>query len=158
MDWHELPSLTALRAFSALAETGSASAAGARLNVSHAAISQQIKALEGHMGLPLVDRSGRALALTKEGDVLAEALREGFGTIAQTVMQLTGADADRPLQISTTPQFATNWLMPRLADFQENQPDVDLMINPSPVLSDHGPGGIDLGIRFGLGVWDGLDA
>ncbi|QIE46873.1 LysR family transcriptional regulator [Pseudohalocynthiibacter aestuariivivens] len=158
MDWHSLPPLTALRAFAALAEAGSASAAGARLNVSHAAISQQVKALESHIGLALVDRSGRALALTAEGEALAVSLADGFGVIAQTVAQLTGADAERPLQVSTTPQFAANWLMPRLRDFQTRHPGIDLMVNPSPVRADPTPGGIDLGVRFGKGVWSGLDA
>ena len=85
MDWLALPPLTALRAFAALAETGSAVAAGERLNVSHAAISQQLKTLEAHMGVTLVDRSGRQLALTPEGQRLAEALTAGFGTIARSV-------------------------------------------------------------------------
>jgi LysR family glycine cleavage system transcriptional activator len=158
MDWRTLPPLTALRAFAALAQTGSASGAGAALSVSHAAISQQIKTLEAHMGLSLVRREGRGLALTPEGQQLAEALTEGFGLIAQRVSSLTGADAQRPLQISTTPQFAATWLMPRLRDFQSCNPSVDLMVHPSPQCADPVAGGIDVAIRFGLGVWDGLDA
>lgn len=158
MDWKDLPPLTALRAFYALSETGSAVAAGAMLNVSHAAISQQVKALEAHMGLPLVDRSGRALALTPSGQELAEALKSGFGTMARAVATLTGADADRPVHVSTTSLFATTWLMPRLADFQSKQPDIDLMVNPSADLHDPEPGGIDVGLRFGSGDWPGLDS
>ena len=158
MDWQVLPPLTALRAFAALAQTGSASDAGAALNVSHAAISQQIKALEAHMGLGLVRREGRGLALTPEGQQLAEALDEGFGLIAQRVSALTGADAQRPLQISTTPQFAAAWLMPRLRDFQLRHPGIDLMVHPSPQRADPVAGGVDIAIRFGLGAWDGLTA
>ncbi|MFX0545039.1 LysR family transcriptional regulator [Roseovarius sp. S1116L3] len=158
MDWRTLPPLNALRAFAALAQTGSARGAGAALNVSHAAISQQVKALEAHMGLALVRREGRGLALTAEGQHLAEALDEGFGQIAQRVAMLTGADAERPLQISTTPQFAATWLMPRLRDFQARHPGVDLMVHPSPQRADPAPGGVDLAIRFGLGRWDGLEA
>jgi len=158
MDWRSLPPLSALRAFAALAEAGSASGAGAALNVSHAAISQQIKALEAHLGLALVRREGRGLALTDEGRHLAGALSEGFGLIAQQVAALTGADAQRPLQISTTPQFAAAWLMPRLRDFQTRHPGVDLMVHPSPRRADPAPGGVDLAIRFGLGAWDGLEA
>ena len=75
-DWHRLPPLSALRAFSAYAETGSVTRAGALLNVSHAAISQQMRNLETHLGLALLDRSGRALALTPEGQQLADALAE----------------------------------------------------------------------------------
>lgn len=158
MDWHSLPPLTALRAFAALAETGSVNEAGEKLNVSHAAISQQVKALEAHMGISLVDRSGRSLALTHEGQELAEALSVGFGAIARTVEALTGADADRPLQISTTQLFAVSWLMPRLKDFQDRHPEIDLMINPTPDVVDLAACGIDVALRFGTGDWPGLDS
>ena len=158
IDWIHLPPLTALRAFAALSEAGTAAAAGAALNVSHAAISQQVKLLETHMGVALVDRSGRRLQLTREGRELADALAEGFGTIAEAIAALTGADADRPLQITATPQFAAAWLMPRLGDFQARHPDVDLLVNPSPQRCDPAPGGVDVAIRFGAGQWEGLDA
>jgi LysR family glycine cleavage system transcriptional activator len=158
MDWTRFPSLTALRAFSVLSETGSVVAAGAALNVSHAAISQQIKALEAHMGVALVDRSARALALTAEGEELAQALRVGFETMARSVEALTGADADRAVHVSTTQLFAMTWLMPRLLDFQTKNPGVDLMVNPSADLNDPSPGGIDVALRFGSGDWPGLEA
>jgi LysR family glycine cleavage system transcriptional activator len=158
MDWQALPPLTALRAFSALAETGSTAAAGARLNVSHAAISQQVRQLETHMGVALVDRSGRQTRLTAEGRDLADALALGFGAIARAVEALTGADAARPLQISTTPSFAAHWLMPCLSEFRQAHPQVDLMIDPTPRLVGMEPGGIDIAIRYGTGDWPGLDA
>jgi LysR family glycine cleavage system transcriptional activator len=158
MDWLSLPPLSALRAFAAFAETGSAVQAGARLNVSHAAVSQQIRALETHTGLSLVNRGGRSLALTAEGRQLADALTEGFGTISRTLQALTGADAARPLQVSTTQVFATTWLMPRLPYFQQQHPGIDLMINPSVELCDPAPGGIDVALRFGEGDWPGLAA
>lgn len=158
MDWLNLPSLTALRAFSALAETGSAMRAGEALNVSHAAISQQIKALEAHMGVQLVDRSGRRLQLTAEGRELAEALKVGFGTMARSIDALTGADANRAVHVSTTQLFAATWLMPRLLDFQTRHPGIDLMVNPSAEVHKIEPGGIDVALRFGTGDWPGLDA
>lgn len=158
MDWLSLPPLTALRAFAALSETGSTIAAGAQLNVSHAAVSQQVKALESHLGVALVDRSGRQLVLTDQGQQLAEALRIGFGAIARTVEALTGADADRPLQISTTPSFAANWLMPRLTEFRHGHPGIDIMIDPTPQIVRLEPGGFDIAIRYGDGTWPGLDA
>ena len=83
MDWAALPPLTALRAFAAYADTGSMTEAGARLNVSHAAVSQQIKALEDHLGLSLLDRARGGGALTPEGRVLAETAQEGFSAIAR---------------------------------------------------------------------------
>ncbi|SMC50160.1 LysR family transcriptional regulator [Primorskyibacter flagellatus] len=158
MDWRSLPPLSALRAFSAYAETGSVVAAGSALNVSHAAISQQLRSLETHMDVRLLDRSGRTLALTAEGQQLADALAAGFGRIWQTVEALTGAHASRALQVATTPSFASHWLMPRLASFRVAHPDIDIMINPSPALTDPTPGGVDVALRYGAGKWPGLEA
>lgn len=158
MNWLDMPPLTALRAFAALAERGSAVEAGALLNVSHAAISQQIRVLETHMNVALVDRSGRRLGLTAEGRALAEALKLGFGAIARTVEELTGADADRPLSISTTPMFAAAWLMPQMAGFYADHPGASLTISTTPEVQPLSPGGIDVALRYGDGVWQGLDA
>ncbi|MEL7282071.1 MAG: LysR family transcriptional regulator [Pseudomonadota bacterium] len=158
MDWRTLPPLSALRAFAAFSESGSVQRAGNALGVSHAAISQQIRSLEAHMGLKLVDRSSRALEMTVEGAKLAKALTEGFSVIDRAVAALTGADAERPVHISTTQLFAMTWLMPRLTDFQDKHPGIDLMVNPSAELTDPGPGGFDLALRFGAGNWPGLDS
>lgn len=158
MLWRTMPSLSALRAFAALAETRSVSAAGRMLNVSHAAISQQIRALEAHLGVKLLSRNGRGVVLTNEGAQLARAVTDGFEGIARTIDEITGADAERPLQISTTPTFAAIWLMPRITDFRNDHPDVDLMLNPSADLVDPTPGGIDIAIRYGRGHWPGFEA
>ena len=112
LDWHSLPSLGALRAFAALAETGSFARAGAALNVSHAAVSQRVRALEETLGVALLDRQGRSAVLTPEGLQLAAALDAAFQDIRRAVDDLTDIDASRPLQITTTPAFAVSWLMP----------------------------------------------
>ncbi|SFE48099.1 LysR family transcriptional regulator [Roseivivax sediminis] len=158
MPFSRLPPLSALRAFSAFAETGSVTRAGAILNVSHAAVSQQLRNLETHLGVKLLDRSGNRLALTPEGSQLADTLIAAFGRIAQTVDALTGADADRPLHVSTSPSFASNWLMPRLAGFRTAHPEIDIMIDPTPRLNDPEPGGIDVAIRYGEAGWPGLES
>lgn len=158
LDWRSLPPLAALRAFAALAQTGSASAAGAALNVTHAAVSQQLRKLETHLGVPLVQRDGRGLALTPAGESLAAVLLESFGQIAVQAELISGAGAGRPLQVTTTPNFAANWLIPRLAGFRAAHQQIELMLNPTPDLSRIGPGGADLGIRFGSGGWSGVEA
>lgn len=158
MDWTNIPALSSLRAFSAFATTGNVTQAGNSLNVSHAAISQQLRALERHLGVPLLDRSGRSMTLTDAGDRLARALELGFGAIELAVQELTGADATRPLHISTTPTFASNWLMPRLTEFRAAHPDIDLVLDPSPQVLALEPGGIDVALRYGGGKWSGLDA
>ena len=158
MHWQSLPSLSALRAFAALAEAGSFSRAGAALNVSHAAISQQVRALEERLGVLLVVRGGPRGRLTPEGLRLAQALAAAFADIAQAVDEVTGADAGRPLQVTTTSAFASNWLMPRLSEFRHLHPEVELMLNPTSQLIELAPGGVDVAIRFGTGTWRGLDA
>lgn len=157
MHWQSLPSLSALRAFAALAETGNFTRAGEALNVSHAAVSQQVRALEERLGVLLVARGGARGRLTPEGERLAQALATAFGGIAEVVDELTGADG-RPLQVTTTSAFAANWLMPRLSEFRHLHPEVELMLNPTSQIVEIAPGGVDVAIRFGKGHWRGLDA
>lgn len=158
MDWRDLPPLTALRSFAAFAETGSVVAAGDALGVSHAAISQQLRSLETHLDVALLNRDGRAMTLTAEGEQLANTLHSGFGGMIDAVRLIKGARDDRPLHISTTPTFAASWLMPRLPKFRELHPEVDLMLDPTPEVVNLSPDGIDMAIRYGPGNWVGLDA
>jgi LysR family glycine cleavage system transcriptional activator len=158
MDWRNLPPLSALRAFHALAENGSFTRAGAALNVSHAAVSQQVRALEARLGVELLSRGGRRGTLTPEGERLAEALSAAFLGIGRAVDELTGADALRPLQVTTTSAFAMSWLMPRLSEFRHEHPEIGLMLDPTSELVELGPGGVDVAIRHGRGRWRGLEA
>lgn len=157
VDWARLPPLSALRAFAAFAEAGNLSTAGARLNVTHAAISQQLRSLEDRLGVQLLDREGRRNVLSAEGRRLAQALEQGFGTIEQAIGELTGEDAARPVQISASPTFASAWLMPRLTDLRARHPEVNLMIDASPEVRELRAGELDIAIRHGLGDWAGLE-
>lgn len=157
MDWLSLPPLAALRAFCAYAEHGNIAKAGMALNVSHAAISQQLRSLEDHLGTPLLDRSHRSLELTQEGAHLAQALLLGFGAVQSAVQDISTQGAARPLHISCTPMFAANWLMPRLAEFRLKHPEIDLVIDPRGELVELQPGGIDIALRYGAGQWPGLE-
>ncbi len=158
MKWTQLPPLSTLRAFAAFAEHGNLSAAGAALNVSHAAISQQLRALETHTAVALLDRSGRRLRLTPEGAELAQALLSGFETMERVLDGLTEREALRPLDISTTPSFASGWLMPRLARFRALHPDIHLRLDPTAELRPLEPGGTDIALRYGDGNWPGYDS
>lgn len=158
INWIGLPPFAALRAFAAYAESGSLTEAGTRLNVTHAAISQQIRGLEERLGIKLLERNGPRTALSLEGQRLALALEQGFETIASAIDELTGADAARPVQVSVTPTFASFWLMPRLADLRARHPEISLMIDASPGLRQMRSGELDVAIRHGLGDWDGIEA
>ncbi|QDC08311.1 LysR family transcriptional regulator [Oceanicola sp. D3] len=156
MPLRDLPPPAMLRAFAALAEAGSITAAGEALGVTHAAISQQIRALESHLGVALVQRDGRSVRLTEAGEELGAAVSGGFALIGDAVTRITGQGEGRPVQITTTPMFAAHWLMPRLAGFRERFPEVELMLNPSPQLATLSPGGVDIAIRHGKGDWPGV--
>jgi len=158
MDWRGLPSLNSLKTFAVVAETKSLSAAGRELNVTHAAISQQVKSLENFLGLQLVVREGRGIALTPEGTQLYQGLSSGFETIRDTVDELLSEDIARPLNITVTPSFAISWLMPRINDFRLKHPEIELMINPTAEVVELKPGGVDLAVRFGKGDWPGLES
>ncbi len=148
MSWSNLPSLNSLRAFAALAETGSYSQAGALLHVTHAAVSQQVKALEERLSVSLVVREGRGIRLTAEGLTLARDLDSGFTAIKRGIEALAKSSASQPVQLSTSPAFAMEWLMPRIQDFQNRYPDIPLMLNPTSKVVDLKPGGFDLAIRY----------
>ncbi|MBD3763795.1 MAG: LysR family transcriptional regulator [Rhodobacterales bacterium] len=158
MDWRRMPPLTALRAFEATARLSGFSQAARELNVTHAAVAQQVRALEDHLGQSLVRREGRALVLTEAGSRLAQALGEGFSTIQAGVEALQAGQAERPVRISLTTAFAAQWLMPRLRDFWDKHPDIGLSLHPDPHVVDLRREGMDLAIRFGNGQWPGLDS
>ncbi len=157
MDWKSVPSLAALRAFEAAARTGSIAEAAASLNVTHAAISQHVRALERGFGAALLVRGPRGVAPTPEGDALARALADGFGRIAEGTAALRARIAGRPLTVAVTPTLAENWLMPRLGRFWAAHPGIEIALRPSGVLADIARGEADIAIRYGMGDWPGLD-
>jgi LysR family glycine cleavage system transcriptional activator len=158
MDWRDIPSLAALRAFEAAARLGSYSEASRELNVTHAAVAQHVRALEAHFGQPLLRRAGRGMAPTEVGQRLAVALSAGFGEIAAGVRAVMQGRAERPVSLTTTPSFAETWLMPRLAQFWSAHPDVPLSISTGARLADLRRDGFDIAIRYGRGAWPGCEA
>jgi len=156
MDWRNIPSLASLRAFEATARLHSFSKAARELNVTHAAIAQHVRSLESYFSETLAVRNGRGMAVTAKGAALANSLQSGFSTIADGVENLRRFSENRPLNISLTPTFAANWLMPRIGEFWGQHPDITVNLNPSIHLTDLAQDGIDMAIRYGRGNWQGL--
>lgn len=152
-----LPPMAMLRAFEAAARHLSFSEAAREMNVTHVAIGQQVRRLEEHLGAALMVRSGRKLELTRDGAWLARRLIDGFDGIRAALAEFGAAAERRPLRVTLTPMFAANWLMPRLAEFRAEHPEIELMLNPSPERVDLRREHYDLAIRFGLGDWPGLE-
>jgi DNA-binding transcriptional LysR family regulator len=136
MDWDKL------RIFHAVAEAGSFTHAGDTLNLSQSAVSRQISALEDSLRVPLFHRHARGLILTEQGELLYRTAHEVFGKLAMTEAQLTESK-DRPkgpLKINTTVAFGSTWLAPRMREFMEVYPEIEVHL----VLSD---GELDLSMR-----------
>lgn len=150
-----IPSLPALRAFEAAARLSSFKQAADELSVTATAVSHRIRSLEDEMGCRLFVRKTRAVDLTPEGRALYSAVREGFDTIAAGVEKLR--QRARPaIKLSTTPAFAAKWLVPRLAHFQAQHPDIDIHVHASNRPIDLSTGAIDIAIRYGQGRYDGM--
>jgi LysR family glycine cleavage system transcriptional activator len=148
MNWSGLPPLNSLRAFAALAEAGSYKKAAVALSVTHAAVSQQVRLLEGRLSTLLVVPHGRGIRMTKDGLALARELNDGFSVIRSGVENIIRSGATHPVQLSTSPAFAMEWLMPRIQDFQSTYPEIPLLINPTARLVDLGPDGVEVAIRY----------
>jgi len=153
-----LPPLNALRAFEAAARHLSFTKAAEELNVTPAAISHQIKTLEEITGAPLFKRLTRALALTERGRDALPALSDGFDLLADATAKLTNTQQSSVLTLTTAPSFAARWLVPRLDEFQEQNPDIKVRIDASLTLVDLRRDGVDVAIRYGLGDYPGHHA
>lgn len=151
-----LPPLNAVRAFEAAAARSSFSQAAEDLNVTQAAVSHQIKALEEWFGFPLFRREARAVRLTPEGAQLFETARDALDALAETAQRLRADDGSAPLTITVLHSFAATWLVPRLRRFHDRHPDIDVRITTSETLVDLVRSDIDVAIRYGMGDWPGL--
>ena len=143
-----LPQLNQMRGFEAAARLGSFKAAGEELNLSPTAISHQISNLEDRLGILLFERKTRVVKLTPEGSQLAETVYQALQKLAMTIEDISLTKS--VLRVSTTTSFASMWLVPNLAGFQELYPEIQVDIKTSEELIDIGRDrGVDLAIRYG---------
>jgi len=153
-----LPSLNGLRAFEAAARHLSFTLAASELNVTQTAISHQIRRLEAELGIRLFIRQNRALALTPEARDYLPGVRAAFNDLRLATDRLLRKDDDKVLTVSTLASLAAKWLLPRLTDFQERHPGIDVRITTSTSLVDFQRDNVDAAIRYGRGQWPGLRA
>ncbi|MBI1175574.1 MAG: transcriptional regulator GcvA [Sideroxydans sp.] len=153
----QLPPLNALRAFEAAARHLSFVRAAEELHVTPAAISQQIKLLEDHLGTALF-RRGKKLALSDAAATVLPQISEALDQIERAMLRLQpGSNADT-LVISAPPAFAARWLIPRLDDFQSRHPDIQLRLLATRRLVNFRVEDVDVAIRFGSGDYADLVA
>lgn len=153
-----LPSLNGLKAFEAAARNKSFSDGAAELFVSHAAISRHIKELEEYLGTQLFTRTGRGVELTEPGTRFGALLTPLFDQLADAAREAAAVGDVRSLTVSVEPAIASRWLVGRLGRFNQLHPDIELNIDPTTRLVDFYADNVELGIRYGLGGWDDVDA
>ncbi len=147
-----LPSLTALRAFEAAARHMSFAKAADELNVTPAALSYQIKALEADLGTALFRRLNRAVELTEAGRALAPGAADAFATLSTAWRNTKRLNNSGVLTVTAGPAFTSKWLAPRLYDFAQAHPDIELRFHASLRIADFDRDEVDVAIRFGRGI------
>lgn len=141
----KLPPLNALKAFEVAARTGSFVQAGAELGVSSAAVSQQVKHLEGYLGKQMFRRQGNQISLTDAGRTVYPRLEQAFGDIADLTASISEGRAKSRIVISVLPTMAELWLIPRLAGFVHSGA-IEIRLAEDPV--NFAADGIDLRVTY----------
>lgn len=151
-----LPPLNALKVFDAAARHLSFTRAAEELFVTQAAVSHQIKTLEDFLGLKLFRRRNRSLLLTEEGQSYYLDIKEIFFSLNEATRKLQARSAKGALTVSLLPSFAIQWLVPRLASFNQAHPDIDVRIQAVDREEDKLADDVDVAIFYGRGNWPGL--
>lgn len=148
-----LPPLNPLRAFEATARRGSVSAAARELNVTHGAVSHQIRALELSFNAALFERGGKRLRLTPQGALLLPAVTHAFAEIAAATAAMTRPATSGELTVTCVPALLSFWMIPRLHLFTEQFPDVQLRLIASNDEANLDSPDVDVCLLYGDGNW-----
>lgn len=151
-----LPSINALLALEAVDRLGSASAAAQELSLTQGAVSRQVKALEGQLGVRLVDRSTMRLTLTPAGADYVSNVRSALTGLAEASLKLKANPTGGTLELSILPAFAMHFLAPRLRDFSRRHPEVTLTLNTRLRPFDFRTEPFHAAIHFGQKDWPGV--
>ncbi len=151
----QLPPLNAVRAFEAAARHLSFARAADELHVTPAAISQQVKLLEEHLGVTLFVR-GKKLALSVAAHTVLPPVSAALDQIERAMLIARPHTQSNTLVVSAPPAFAARWLIPRLDDFQSRHPTIDLRLDATKRPVNFQVEDIDAAIRFGAGGYPGL--
>ena len=144
-----VPSLRSLLIFEAVARSGSCSAAAREFNLTQPSASRNIAQLEAHLGTPLFTRSAAGMELTREGQLLFQALGDGLHRVESALHEIAALRNRKDVvELSLSTAFVTHWLVPRLPAFHAAFPSVDLRFQLIPSNLRGGPGPVDLAMRM----------
>src|SRR5262245_28066762 len=152
-----LPPLNALKAFEAAARHESFTRAADELCVTQGAVSQQVKALEAELAIKLFNRERQRLVITEAGRDYLTVIRDALDRIAIGTEKLLERQNAGVLTVSTSPDFASKWLVHRLGHFAEAHTGIDLRVSATLHHVDFAREEVDLAVRHGDGNWPGLD-
>ena len=153
---YNLPPLPWLRAFEAAARLGSFTLAAEELALTPAAISHQVRSLEGQLGYPLFLRRNRHLLLTRLGENYLPAVRQAFSDLSLATTDVFGRGQQATLRLRCLQSFAQSWLIPRLPRFRAAHPEVRLQLHTAGWAGTVESERLDLDISYGQGEWTGV--
>lgn len=151
-----LPSISALLAFEAVARLGSATKAAQELSLTQSAVSRQLKTLEEQLGVGLLARQGRQLALTEAGHSYVKDVRDILNRLARASVSARTNPTGGHLNLAILPAFGMHWLAPRLADFARSHPEVTVNLSTRLQPFAIQDSAFDAAIHFGHEDWPGV--
>ncbi|WP_428696644.1 transcriptional regulator GcvA [Stappia sp.] len=154
---YNIPAMNALRVFEAVARHMSFQQAADELHLTPSALSYQIRTLEDQLGQPLFVRGNRAISLTPGGRKLLPAVEDALERIVEGISAISASPDNNRLIVSSGPAFAAKWLAPKLRRFVDAHPDIELLVSANLRNVDFARDDADVGIRFGLGDYPGLE-
>ncbi|MBT3556298.1 MAG: LysR family transcriptional regulator [Rhodospirillales bacterium] len=154
---NNLPPVNWIHAFEASARHLSFTEAAKEMNVTQAAVSQKVKALERHLGRPLFHRLTRSLKLTDTGEAYLPSVRDGFLKLTEGTREVFGSNAAKALTIRVAATIASTWLYKVLPEFQIQHPRIPIRLVTALWPSDRDWDGVDIDLRFGDGQWPGTN-
>ncbi|RTF19274.1 LysR family transcriptional regulator, partial [Serratia marcescens] len=144
-----LPKLSAILAFETAARTGSLARAADALALTAAAVSQQIRQLEQHLGITLFIRAKSGVTLTEQGADYLAYVQEAFETLRVAQQHVERQRGKQTLTVFTLPALASKWLNPALGDWLAQCPDGDLRLHATHAAVDFAHSAADFALCFG---------
>lgn len=152
--------LQTLPTFQAVAQLKSLRAAAIKLHLTHSAISQQIKLLEEQLGFALFDRPGKRVVLNQAGATFLRSVEPALAQLQEGARMAAASCSveGQRLRITVLPSFAQHWLLPRMARWRAQHPDIAIELHTSHTTIDLKRDGFHAALRQGQGPWRGLEA
>ena len=148
--------MNALRSFEAAARLGSFQQAAVELSVTPSAISHQIKTLESYLGVVLFQRERRQVLVTSAGERYLGVIEHALDEIDIATRRLIASPSTRSVNISVVPAYLTRRLVPRIREFQDRYPNIELRLSELSDRVDFQRSDTDMAIYFGRGEWKDL--